>query len=85
MRAISNVHAGRIWPAGCRFHTPDLKVPEYSESLCRILFRNNCALVKRYASMYIPLGSAGADISALQHDFCDYSLTIQAASTLKTL
>jgi len=24
MRAISNVHAGRIWPAGRRFPTPAL-------------------------------------------------------------
>ena len=67
-----------------------LEVPEYSGIFIsnpeyRILFRNNFGLVKRYASVYTPLGTAGADISALRHDFCDNSRTTEATSTLKTL
>jgi len=30
MRAISNVHAGRIWPADRRFPTPAVEASKYS-------------------------------------------------------
>jgi len=67
-----------------------LEISEYSGIFLsnpenRILFRNNCGLVKRYASVYAALGTAGADISALRHDFYDNPRTTEATSTFRTL
>jgi len=73
--SIRDVHYVTFGGSGIFFANP-----EY-----RILFRNNCGLVKRYATVYTPLGTAGIDISAVRHDFCNNSRTTEATSTLKTL
>jgi len=54
--------------------------PEY-----QVLFRNNCSLVKCYASVTTSSGTAGADILALQHNFCNNLETTEPMSTLNTL
>jgi len=47
MWAISNVHPGRIWPAGCRFLTPGLNLAD-----------TNCILLQRHkAKLYLRIFS----------------------------